>query len=238
MKPEPSLIEALRWWRAAVQAGDGRQFALHLQDEIDKVKDARALYPTPHALGDRVSVVYPPEKHPEYEDFTGTVTGVEFHTDGIDYRVTGDGDPDYTVVDSAFVHPATSDPLASWFPMDGRRVSPRVAAQMHDMAVATGRVPAEAPTDVSAIPKRTGAPKNEYVCLLLGGNPLTRCVLASGHEGACVARDPDDKHTRFVAAIRAEFAATVRDGDVSYMRGRISAFDKAVEIAETIWTGE
>lgn len=37
------------------------------------------------------------------------------------------------------------------------------------------------------IPKRTGVPKNEYVCLLLGGNPLTRCVLASGHEGACVA---------------------------------------------------
>ena len=86
------------------------------------LKGVRALYPAAHAIGDRVSVVYPPEMREAFaaqhcKDFTGIVTGVEFHPDGVDYRVTGDGDPDYTVVEAAFVHPAPpTDPsaLAAW----------------------------------------------------------------------------------------------------------------------------
>lgn len=146
MTPGTRLLEAARAWRDLIAYHLKRStpgFCILGEDRalfgaVEALSNARALYPTPHALGDRVSVVYPPEKHPEYEDFTGTVTGVEFHTDGIDYRVTGDGDPDYTVVDSAFVHPAPQEPgcitgarigaeagaaSPSWFPMDGRRVT-------------------------------------------------------------------------------------------------------------------
>jgi hypothetical protein len=41
----------------------------------------------------------------------------------------------------------------SWFPMDGRTAHPRVAAQMHDMAVATGRVPAAEPPTLPFDPR-------------------------------------------------------------------------------------
>lgn len=105
MTPGTRLLEALTAWIDAPDrfARDGLE--ADVIDAFGAVSTARALYPAAHAIGDRVSVVYPDERKPGYEDFTGTVVGVEFTDTGVDYRVLGDGDPDYTVVEAGFVHP-------------------------------------------------------------------------------------------------------------------------------------
>lgn len=97
------LLEALRTWVMSPKCGDMVEGML--MEAFAEYAGCRALYSSAHAIGDRVSVVYPDEKHPFYEDFTGVVVGVEFHADGVDYRVRGDGDPDYTVVEASFVYP-------------------------------------------------------------------------------------------------------------------------------------
>lgn len=103
MTPGTRLLEALTAWIDAPDrfARDGLE--ADVIDAFGAVSTARALYPAAHAIGDRVSVVYPDERKPGYEDFTGTVVGVEFTDTGVDYRVLGDGDPDYTVVEAGFV---------------------------------------------------------------------------------------------------------------------------------------
>lgn len=108
MTPGTRLLEALTAWIDAPDrfARDGLE--ADVIDAFGAVSTARALYPAAHAIGDRVSVVYPDERKPDYEDFTGTVVGVEFTDTGVDYRVRGDGDPDYTVVEAAFVQSAPS----------------------------------------------------------------------------------------------------------------------------------
>ena len=106
MTPGTRLLEALTAWIDAPDrfARDGLE--ADVIDAFGAVSTARALYPAAHAIGDRVSVVYPDERKPDYEDFTGTVVGVEFTDTGVDYRVLGDGDPDYTVVEAGFVQSA------------------------------------------------------------------------------------------------------------------------------------
>lgn len=107
MTPGTRLLEAAREWARWVYPYGQSAWVKDLVTAVAGMNDVRALYPSAHAIGDRVHVRYPPEKHPAYEDFTGVVVGVEFHTDGVDYRVRGDADPDYTVVDAMFVHGAT-----------------------------------------------------------------------------------------------------------------------------------
>lgn len=162
MTPGTRLLEAVR---ASTRNPSPRENLTgrerELLDATEALSDARALYPAAHALGDRVAVVYPAgEVGP---NFAGKVLSLHFFSDRTIAQVKRD-DGQVISVDSAFVHPAPDlcncpllgpdpccrfsaghegqcEPPPSWFPMDGRRVSPRVAAQMHDMAVATGRVP-------------------------------------------------------------------------------------------------
>lgn len=213
-----------------------------LLDAVEALSDARALYPAAHAIGDRVSV-----KYPDGLGRQGVVVSVLSFLDGPDqhpataYGVWLDGESrmNAQTYDSAFVHPAPRtlplyrapvvsggpdwtvedvvldpQPAPSWFPMDGRRVT----EESPGVSIAT-EARAFDPFDASFTDEERR------------GGERALDLFAAMLE----ARDPDDKHTRFIAAIRAEFAATVRDGDVSYMRGRISAFDKAVEIAGEVW---
>lgn len=108
MTPGTRLLEACR---ELVRLDGGGSTLGDVLGATYALKGVRALYSAAHAIGERVSVVYPPEMREKFatqhcKDFTGVITGVEFHTDGVDYRVTGEGDPDYTVVEAAFVHPA------------------------------------------------------------------------------------------------------------------------------------
>lgn len=228
---------------------------------LAELESAHALYPAAHALGARVSVVYPPEKHPEYEDFTGTVVGVEFHTDGVDYRVKGDADPDYTVVDAAFVHSALSPYLeasapasqtatigeshpwahsprasTSWFPMDGRRVTEGSPASSIADVQKTTFDPAVHGNGVPGFgPVTSHDVTSTHTCVIPGRSKTTTFTDVDGTKTTETVdlRDPADLHARFGEALGQEWRKLEGDKDVRHEW--LAAFERAAEIAEGVW---
>lgn len=125
MTPATRLLEAARAsTRNASPRENLTERERELLDAVEALSDARALYPAAHAIGKRVSVVYPPgEVGP---NFTGKVLSLHVFSDRTIAHVKSDGGP-VIAVDSAFVHPA---------PEPGCIVGARIGA---DAGIAAGR---------------------------------------------------------------------------------------------------
>jgi hypothetical protein len=102
MTPGTRLLEACR---ELVRLDGGGSTLGDVLGATYALKGVRALYSAAHAIGERVSVVYPPGE--VGIDFVGVVIAVEFSESKVYYRVRPDDVAEgWLPVDSAFVHPA------------------------------------------------------------------------------------------------------------------------------------
>lgn len=170
------------------------------------------------------------------------------------YRAPGaSGGPDWTVEDVVLDETGSlAEALAAGevAPFRGRGedvAHPRVAAQMHDMAVVTGRVPTAGidarfradPATVADVEypavHGNGVPGFGSTNTLLIPNrvQITRHTDEHGVKTTETVdlRDPDDLHARFAEALGAEWKTLTGDARHEWL----AAFERAVEIAGEVW---
>lgn len=218
MTPATRLLEAVRSLisEASMCGRDTPERAVR-----DALVGVRALYPSAHALGDRVSVVYPDER----PGFTGVVVGVEFHTDGVDYRVKGDADPDYTVVEAGFVRAAPRTlPL---YRAPGVSGGPDWTVE----DVVVGEPPKERlPYVATEVNTRTNT------LVIPNRVQITHHTDEHGVKTAETVdlRDLTSPHGRLIEELRAEMARNAGESK-DFKAGMLAGLEYAVDVAERIW---